>query len=77
MNRLPNKKKKRLFTRTVILKYLKAYCERCHENGIKTIENLTLDHKDWDPSNNSIDNLMVLCLKCHRNKDQWDKKKWR
>lgn len=71
------KKKKRLFARTTILKYLGAYCEECHKNGKRTIENLTCDHMNKDPSNNSIRNLRILCLKCHRNKDQWDKSKWK
>jgi len=74
---LPKKKKKKLFARTTILKYLDAYCERCHKKGIRTIENLTLDHYNWNPSDNSVKNLRILCLKCHRNKDQWDKRKGR
>ena len=71
------KKKKKLFARTTILKYLHAYCENCHKEGIRTTKNLTLDHVNKVPSDNSIKNLRILCLKCHRNKDQWDKKKWR
>jgi len=74
---IPKKKKKKLFARTTILKYLDAYCEQCHKNGIRTTENLTLDHKNLIPSDNGIKNIRILCLKCHRNKDQWDKKKWR
>jgi len=74
---LPKKKKKKLFARTTILNYLGARCEQCQKKGIKTTENLTLDHKNWIPSDNSVKNLRILCLKCHRNKDQWDKKKWR
>jgi len=73
----PKKKKKKLFARTTILKYLDAYCEQCHKKGKRTTENLTLDHKNWNPSDNSVKNIRILCLKCHRNKDQWDKKKWR
>ena len=71
------KKKKKLFAHTTILKYLKAYCENCHKDGIRTTENLTLDHINKDPSNNSVKNLRILCLKCHRNKDQWKKSNWR
>jgi len=71
------KKKKKLFSRTTILKYLKARCENCHKDGIKTTENLTLDHINRDPSDSNIKNLRILCLKCHRNKDQWNKKEWR
>jgi len=74
---LPKKKKKKLFARTTILKYLRAYCENCHKNGIRTTENLTCDHVNRDPSNNKFDNLRILCLKCHRSKDQWEKRKWR
>jgi len=74
---LPKKKKKNLFASTTILKYLGAYCEECHKNGIRNTENLTCDHMNSDPSNNSIRNLRILCLKCHRNKDQWDKSKGR
>jgi len=72
-----SKKKKKLFARTTILKYLKAYCENCDKDGIKTTKNLTLDHINRVPSDNSIENLRILCLKCHRNKDQWKKKDWR
>jgi len=74
---LPKKKKKKLFARTTILKYLKAYCEQCHKKGKRNTENLTLDHKNWDPSDNNVTNIRILCLKCHRNKDQWDKRKGR
>lgn len=74
---MTKKKKKKLFARTTILKYLKAYCENCHKDGIRTTENLTLDHINRDPSNNSVKNLRILCLKCHRNKDQWKKSNWR
>ena len=77
MSHLPKKKKKKLFARTTILEYLGAYCENCHKNGIKTTKNLTCDHVNRVPSNNKLSNLRILCLKCHRNKDQWDKKKWR
>lgn len=73
----PQKGKKKLFARTTILEYLKAYCENCHKNGIRTTKNLTLDHKNLVRSDNRVTNLRILCLKCHRNKDQWDKKKGR
>ena len=77
MLNLPKKGKKKLFARTTILEYLKACCENCHKNGIRTTKNLTLDHKNWDRADTRITNLRILCLKCHRNKDQWDKKKSR
>jgi len=77
MANISEKKKKKPFARTTILKYLGAYCENCHKKGIRTTENLTLDHINRVPSDNNIKNLRILCLKCHRNKDQWDKKKWR
>ncbi len=30
---------------------------------------ITVDHKDKDRSNNSMENLQTLCLSCHGNKD--------
>lgn len=77
MVNLSKKKKKKLFARTTILKKLGAYCENCHKQGVRTTKNLTLDHINRDPSNTNLENLRILCLKCHRNKDQWEKRKWR
>ena len=71
------KKKPKRFAPTTILKYLNAKCEKCAEDGITNTENLTLDHINRVPSDNRLKNLRILCLKCHRNKDQWRKKDWR
>lgn len=30
---------------------------------------ITVDHKDKDRANNSLENLQTLCLRCHGNKD--------
>jgi 5-methylcytosine-specific restriction endonuclease McrA len=30
---------------------------------------ITIDHKDKDRTNNTLENLQTLCLKCHGNKD--------
>ena len=30
---------------------------------------ITIDHKDRDRRNNSLDNLQTLCLSCHGRKD--------
>ena len=54
-------------------------CERCK----KKIEKLSFDihHRDGNSSNNSIGNLVALCVKCHRlvtqkqNKEKDKKKK--
>ena len=69
--------KKKPFARTTILKYLNAKCENCLKDGMTTTENLTLDHINRVPSDNRLKNLRILCLKCHRNKDQWKKRDWR
>ena len=44
----------------------KNICEAC---GIYIKGNFRhIHHKDGDPTNNNLSNLMVLCAKCHKNK---------
>lgn len=41
---------------------------RCEECGVRNGENgkiLTVHHIDYNPANNGLDNLMVLCQGCH------------
>ena len=37
-------------------------CERCGRENVKTV----IHHKDENPFNNRIENLLVLCKHCHR-----------
>lgn len=46
-----------------LLNKFKHRCVKC-----KSTENLEAHHIDRDPSNNSIDNLIILCKKCHLTK---------
>jgi 5-methylcytosine-specific restriction protein A len=38
-------------------------CEKCGRTAKDT--NLTIHHKDRNPKNNSNDNLIVVCPRCH------------
>lgn len=44
-------------------KQRKDYCEKCGGT-----ENLHIDHKDGNRSNNDSNNLQTLCKACHHNK---------
>ena len=39
------------------------------EHKIKWSRPITIDHKDKNRSNNTLENLQTLCLKCHGKKD--------
>jgi len=58
------KKKRKRFTQSTILKHFKAKCKDCG-----TTEQLTTHHKNSDPSDDSVKNLEILCLSCHRKKE--------
>jgi len=40
-------------------------CEDCGSDRYHPRSKLTVHHKDYDPSNNDPDNLVVLCQGCH------------
>lgn len=48
-------------------------CVKCgmtdEEHREKWSRPITIDHKNKDRSNNSMENLQTLCLQCHGNKD--------
>ena len=50
-----------------------GFCEQC---GLppQPRNPLTVHHKDYNPSHNSEDNLVVLCAKCHLKTQAIDKK---
>lgn len=54
-----------LEARKVALKHKKLVCEICNERW-----NLDVHHKDGNWKNNSLENLRVLCKKCH-GKTRW------
>lgn len=45
---------------------LKEYGKRCHQCGYsKDARMLDVDHRNGNRKNNSVENLMVLCVWCH------------
>lgn len=40
-------------------------CEGCGQHGSRLRNPLTVHHIDFNPQNNSMDNLLLLCAKCH------------
>lgn len=50
----------------------KLYCRNCGKDNIK----LTIHHKDKNPKNNNIENLEVLCFKCHIGLHNKERKSW-
>lgn len=47
--------------------YFKDRCVECHSSKVK----LVIHHKDGNSSNNKINNLTLLCNRCH-GKAHWD-----
>lgn len=63
-------KKKRNKIKRNISRKLKesiSFCEECWDDKI-----LQVHHIDKNPQNNSIDNLVKLCLYCHMKKHEWE-----
>lgn len=56
--------KRKRFNQTTILQYFNAKCENCDSK-----ENLTTHHKNGDRSDDSVENLEILCLTCHRSSE--------
>ena len=63
------KKKRNKIQRNISrkLKELVDKCEECWDDKI-----LQVHHIDKNPKNNSIDNLVKLCLYCHMKKHEWE-----
>lgn len=40
-------------------------CEGCGQHGNRPGNPLTVHHVDYNPRNNSPDNLLLLCSSCH------------
>jgi len=62
-------KKRKSFNQTTILAHFNARCEECIKKGIITPTNLTTHHKNGDRSDDSLKNLEILCLTCHRRRE--------
>lgn len=59
------KMKQRLIIQKIIKdKILENFNNKCWRCG--SCDNLEIHHKDENPINNSLINLVVLCKKCHR-----------
>jgi len=54
-----------LILRTAIIKRNSKVCADCGARKGHTYKVLTVHHIDYDPSNNSLANLVVLCQGCH------------
>ena len=75
---MEKKPKRKRFNQTRILQHYNAKCEyvdpetgkKCHSN-----ENLTTHHWNGNPSDDSLENLEILCLHHHRKKEGILKKK--
>lgn len=59
-----NKKEKH---RKIAFEHYKEYsCHRCGWDKWESLSELHVHHKDRNKKNNSIENLEILCSKCHR-----------
>jgi len=54
-----------LILRTAIIKRNGKVCADCGARKGHTDKVLTVHHIDYDPSNNQLDNLVILCQGCH------------
>ena len=66
-----NKKRKR-FNQTVILRHLKAKCDRC--KGQIPDVNLSVHHKNGKSFDADWKNVRIYCIPCHRIVEGRDKK---
>lgn len=59
--------------REAVLKRDNHSCVKCGMTALQHMAKwgrpITVDHKDKDRSNNTMENLQTLCLPCHGNKD--------
>ena len=58
---------------------MNPFCEMCEAEGRVTLTYL-VHHKDRDTTNNRDDNLMSLCVHCHRvvhNGEIYGRKEWK
>lgn len=46
-------------------------CVVCGVGGRRSDVILEVDHINEDPSDNRMENLQTLCIKCHNNKHPW------
>ena len=54
------------------LRRLIGVCEFCG-NAKRSNNPLTVHHKDYNPANNHLDNLVVLCAACHLRHQAYEK----
>ena len=66
------KKKRKRFNQTTILRHLKAKCERC--KGQIPDVNLSIHHKNGKSFDDDWKNVRVYCIPCHRIVEGKDKK---
>lgn len=60
-----NSRDRRDMYKRIVYSNLGSICKKC-----KGIKNLNVHHKDHDPNNNFLSNLLLLCNKCHMNLHQ-------
>lgn len=56
--------------RQLVLKRDGFRCQTCGIPEIPNTRNLIVHHKDFNPKNNTIENLITLCRRCHPRKHQ-------
>lgn len=61
--------KRRRFTQSTILEHFHAECGDCIKEGTTRTTHLTAHHKNGDRSNISLENLEILCVRHHRNRE--------
>ncbi len=54
----------------------KYQCQMCGCSQLENGRQLDCHHIDYDKKNNSVDNLIALCHKCHCKTTQGDRNKW-
>ncbi len=64
----PKRKNVGKSNREKIARGQRELCNHCSKPIGRGGIHYDVDHRDGDPSNNSIGNLQALCLDCHRNK---------
>jgi len=66
------KEKRKRFNQTTIFTYFNAKCEYIDpktKRKCNSQENLTSHHKNGKPSDDSVNNLEILCLHHHRKRE--------
>lgn len=61
--------------RKLVLKHRGPYCQRCHKL-VRKYSELDMQHKDRDRWNNTAQNVVLLCRKCHTEVHSFSESEW-